>query len=197
MVKPGSVYSPHPGLAMVARSRENLLERTGMSLEHWVERLVQERPADRKAQLAWLKEQGITTNYAQWIVDEAAGDGPENYDPDALVEAQYAGKKEILRPVYESLLKEGFALGEDVKACPCVTFVPLYRKNVFAQIKPTTNTRIDLGLCLRGVEPTERLLSTGGEAKGDRITHRIPVSSEQEIDDEVRSWLRRAYAAAQ
>ncbi|HWA83075.1 MAG TPA: DUF5655 domain-containing protein [Fimbriimonadaceae bacterium] len=197
MVKPGSIYSPHPGLGMVGRSRQNLLERTGSSLEDWVERLRQEGPEDPKAQAAWLKEHGITTNYAQWIVDEAAGNGPESYDPDALAEAQYAGKKGTLHPIYDRLLAVAFELGPDVKACPCATFVPLYRKNVFAQIKATTNTRIDLGLCLRGVEPSGRLLSTGGEAKGDRITHRIPISTEEEIDGEVRSWLRRAYEAAQ
>ena len=73
------------------------------------------------------------------------------------------------------------------------TIVPLYRNHVFAQIKPTTNTRVDLGLCLRGVKPTKRLLDTGGEAKGDRITHRIPIESVDQIDDEVRKWLKRAY----
>lgn len=74
--------------------------------------------------------------------------------------------------------------------------VPLYRKHVFAQIKASTNTRVDLGLCLRGVAGEGRLIETGGEAKGDRITHRIPLSSVTEIDEEVRRWLRAAYDAA-
>ena len=39
-------------------------------------------------------------------------------------------------------------MAEDVKACPCKTMVPLYREHVFAQIKPTTNSRIDLGFAL-------------------------------------------------
>ena len=30
-------------------------------------------------------------------------------------------------------------------------------------------------------------------AKGDRITHRIPITSLEEIDDEVRRWLKTAY----
>ena len=66
-------------------------------------------------------------------------------------------------------------MGADVKACPCKTMVPLYREHVFAQIKPTTNTRIDLGFALahyKGKLP-KRIVDTGGLAKKDRITHRI------------------------
>lgn len=87
------------------------------------------------------------------------------------------------------------AQGKDVKVCPCQTMVPFYRKHVFAQVKPTTQTRIDLGFCLRGIKPTKRLLSTGGEKKGDRITHRIEIRSLKDIDAEVRKWLKAAYAA--
>jgi hypothetical protein len=194
MVKESSVYSLHPGLGTVGRSERNLLDRTGKDLAQWVEFLRLEGPASEKEQRDWLKaEHGITTNYAMWIVEETAGRGLSNYDPEALVEAQYSGKKEGLRPIYEELLRIGLTLGPDVKACPCATIVPLYRKNVFAQIKPTTNTRIDLGFCLRGVAATGRLLDTGGEARGDRITHRIPIASLTEIDAEVRHWFERAY----
>jgi hypothetical protein len=84
-------------------------------------------------------------------------------------------------------------LGKDVKACPCKTMVPLYRKHVFAQIKPTTLTRIDLGFALGARPATGRLIDTGGYAKKDRITHRIPISSPAEIDGEVKQWLHTAY----
>jgi len=36
-------------------------------------------------------------------------------------------------------------------------------------------------------------VSTGGFEKGDRITHRIPVSSIHEIDTELKKWLTLAY----
>ncbi|MBA3570653.1 MAG: hypothetical protein H0W34_01490 [Pyrinomonadaceae bacterium] len=38
-----------------------------------------------------------------------------------------------------------------------------------------------------------RLIDTGGFAKKDRITHRIPIESVQDIDDEVQHWLKAAY----
>src|SRR2546429_9155737 len=61
------------------------------------------------------------------------------------VEEQYAGQREKLRPIFEELLKLGRSLGDDVKVCPGKTIVPLYRQHVFAQIKPTTNSRVDFG----------------------------------------------------
>jgi len=110
------------------------------------------------------------------------------------VEAMFSGKKAELRPIYDALLQLAFALGKDVTVSPGKTIIPFYRNHVFAQVKPTTQTRVDLGLCLRGVKPGGRLVTTGGEAKGDRITHRIGIGSLAEIDQEVKRWLKRAYS---
>ena len=93
----------------------------------------------------------------------------------------------------DELLRLGLKQGKDVKACPCKTIVPFYRKHVFAQIKPATRTRIDFGFALQDTPASGRLLDTGGRAKGDRITHRIPVTKPEDIDDEVRHWLKTAY----
>jgi hypothetical protein len=91
------------------------------------------------------------------------------------------------------LLKLGLSLGRDVKACPCKTMVPLYRNHVFAQIKPSTNTRIDLGFALGDMKTPKRLIDTGGHEKKDRITRRIEIKAKNDIDDEVKRWLRKAY----
>src|SRR5438045_9679680 len=104
-----------------------------------------------------------------------------------------AGKKERLRPLYNALLKLSPSMGKDIKACPCQTIVPLYRNHVFAQIKPTTQTRIDFGLALGDTKTPKRLIDTGGFAKKDRITHRFEITSLKDIDDEVKRWLKVAY----
>lgn len=80
-----------------------------------------------------------------------------------------------------------------MKACPCKTIIPLYRHHVFAQIKPTTRNRIDLGLSLGNWTTPPRLISTGGYEKKDRITHHIPLTQINEIDEEVKHWLTVAY----
>ena len=114
-------------------------------------------PSTRKARREWLKTaHGFTTNYAWWIAELSVGKGQEHADPDAYlasaekyVENMFAGKRAALRPMYDRLLKLGLAAGKDAKACPCQTIVPLFRHHVFAQIKPATNSRIDMGFALR------------------------------------------------
>ncbi|MFO0846332.1 MAG: YdeI/OmpD-associated family protein [Gemmataceae bacterium] len=198
-MNPKSIYSLHPAYKMEAAYTANLLARTGKTMEEWVEVVKQEGPATEKERRDWLKAtHGFTTNYAWWVAEVAAGKGTgaDQYDPDAYVEAMFAGKP-TLRPLYDRLLKLGLSLGKDVKACPCETIVPLFREHVFAQLKPTTKTRLDLGLSLRGTPFTGRLLDTGGTAKKDRITHRIGVTSLADIDDEVKYYLRMAYELAE
>jgi hypothetical protein len=186
---------------MVQSSIQKLQMRTGMSIEEWIEFVKSEGPEGEKERREWLKAyHGISTNYAYWIAERAAGRGWEDGDPDAYldaaekyVEEMFSGGKAALRPIFDALLKLGFSLGNDVKACPCKTIVPLYRKHVFAEIKPSTRTRIDLGFALKETLAIGRLIDTGGIAKKDRITHRIPIAALADIDDEVQSWLKKAY----
>jgi hypothetical protein len=203
VAKKDGVYDVHPTVAMVQKWIAELKEKTGRSLEEWEALVKQKGPKDEKGQQEWLKTQHrMGTNSARWIAARAAGkdpgeDSPEKYlalSP-GYVEKQYAGKKQALRPIFEQLLKLGKSTGGDVKACPCLTMVPLYRNHVFAQIKPTTNTRVDFGLSLthhQGKLP-KRLVDTGGLAKKDRITHRFEITAASQIDEEVKKWLKTAY----
>jgi hypothetical protein len=196
-----SLYSVHPGILMTQKWIAGLPEKTGRSLDEWIELVQQAGPPTGKERRDWLKnEYQMGTNAAWWIAERAGGKGLEDSDPEAYlqaaagyVDAMYADAKAGLRPIYDQLLKLGLQLGKDVRACPCKTIVPLYRKHVFAEIKPTTRTRIDLGFALHDMKAKGRLIDTGGFAKKDRITHRIPITSLAEIDDEVKRWLKAAY----
>ena len=196
-----SVYSVHPGVTMVQDWIASLPHKTGKTLEDWIELVKESGPATEKERRQWLKEEhGLGTNTAWWIAERADGKGMEDGDPDAYLQAaeqyvaaMFAGPKAGLRPIHEEILKMGLQLGDDVKICPCKTIVPLYRRHVFAQIKPATRTRIDLGFALGNRKAGGRLVDTGGFAKKDRITHRIPITSRAEIDDEVRRYLKIAY----
>ena len=75
----------------------------------------------------------------------------------------------------------------------CETIVRLYRRRVFAQIRASTRSRVDLGLALGDLPAGGRLLSTGGFEKGDRITHRVAVTATGQIDEELTGWLKLAY----
>jgi Domain of unknown function (DUF5655)/Domain of unknown function (DUF4287) len=199
--KAKSPYSVHPGIVMVQSWVVSLPQKTGRSLDDWIRLVTTEGPSSEPDRRDWLKASyGLGTNTAWWIAERAAGRNLENEDPKAYLKAaegyvatMFAGKKAGLRPVYDAVLKLVMALGRDVKICPCKTMVPLYRRHVFAQIKPSTASRIDLGLALEDTPVPDRLIDTGGLAKKDRITHRIVLSSPAEIDPEVKHWLRFAY----
>ena len=197
-------YDVHPGVAMVQKWIAELKPKTGRALQEWIALAKKEGPPEEKARREWLKSKyELGTNSAWWISERVDGVGgeeasPENYLASAIryVEEQYGGKKSVLRPIFEELLNLGRSLGKDVRICPGKIIVPLYRNHVFAQIKPTTNSRIDLGLCFttyKGKLP-KRLIDTGGLAKKDRITHRIELNSAEQIDAEVRKWLQVAYS---
>ena len=196
-----SIYSVHPGVATTQKWIEDLKQKTGRSLDEWMKYLKKNGPKDEKARRAWLKEEhGLGTNTAWWLAERAEGKGEESGDPDAYlkaaegyVESMYSGAKAGLRPIYDALLNLGLSVGKEAKACPCQTIVPLYRNHVFAQIKPTTRTRIDMGFALGDMKPKGRLIDTGGFAKKDRITHRIEITSLDDIDDEVKHWMKVAY----
>jgi hypothetical protein len=194
-------YGVHPGVLMVQNWVATLKEKTGRTLDEWLRLVEEEGPAGEKERREWLKtEHGLGTNSAWWIAERSLGKGTWDDDPDAylrlapgMVDALYAGPKAGLRPLHDRLVELGAALGPDVRICPCKTIVPLYRRHVFAEIKPATRTRIDLGFALGDIQGGGRLLDTGGAARKDRITHRIPITCLEEIDDEVKRWLRSAY----
>jgi Domain of unknown function (DUF5655)/Domain of unknown function (DUF4287) len=198
-IKP--LYSVHPGVLMTQKWVSTLKDKTGRSLDEWLTVVKTSGPKTEKEQREWLKEEfKLGTNSAWWIAERAAGKVDDTGDPETYLRAaeqyvdhMYSGKKTDLRPLYDKLLALGMSMGRDVKACPCETMVPLYRRHVFAQIKPTTQTRIDMGFALGALKAEGRLIDTGGYAKKDRITHRIPISTPADIDGEVKQWLRVAY----
>jgi hypothetical protein len=199
--KSKSIYGVHPGVLMTQKWIAELKQKTGRTLDEWLRLIKKAGPPTEKERRDWLKTKyGLGTNSASWMAERSVGKGAELGDPDhylraaeKYVEEMFAGK-EHLRPIYQALLKLGLGIGTEAKACPCQTIVPLYRRHVFAQIKPTTRTRIDFGLALGDTKKNpKRLIDTGGFAKKDRITHRFEITSLKDIDDEVKRWLKVAY----
>jgi Domain of unknown function (DUF5655)/Domain of unknown function (DUF4287) len=198
-----NLYDVHPSVAMAQKWHAELKQKSGRTLEQWIALAKKDGPKDSAARRNWLKSKHQLNHFsAVWISERVDGKGGEEDTPEKYlaaapryVDEQYAAAKSQLRPIYDALLALGKSLGSDVKACPCKTMVPLYCQHVFAQIKPTTNSRIDLGLCFTTYKSKlpARLIDTGGLAKKDRITHRIPVQSLTDIDSELKQWLKAAY----
>lgn len=205
--QPTTAYDVHPMIEYGRAIAANLPKTTGRSLEEWLVLVGAEGPAGIAARRDWLKAHGVGGTTANLIAEAAEPNGMEILEPSAYlgaaagyVEAMYAGPKAHLRPIFEAVLAFARGLGSDVRVCPCQTIVPLYRENVFAELKPSTRARVDLGLCFKGVEGFEAappvIAMPDRIAKKDRIAYRIPLESVEAFDDEARGWLARAYRAA-
>ncbi|MCB9331394.1 MAG: DUF4287 domain-containing protein [Lewinellaceae bacterium] len=196
------MYSTHPSVVYAQAILRNLKAKTGRSLDEWLALLKKEGPATDRERRDWLKKNhalGQTT--ASMLAERSVGKGFENTDVAAYleaaagyVEAMYAGK-ESLRPAHDYLISKAIEHFPEVKISPCATIVPLYRNHVFAQIKPATKGRLELGLCLKGFsgQLSPRLVDTGGLQKGDRITHRFELAPGVLPDSEMLDWMKIAY----
>ena len=195
-------YDVHPGVAMIQKWVAELPAKTRRSLDEWAALVRAKAPAAPKERRAWLKsEYGLGTNASWWIAEYTDGTATWDADPDTYlanaakyVDAMYSGPKAELRPILDALIADGRKLGADVKVCPCQTMVPFYRDRVFAEVKPSTRTRVDLSLAL-GEYPEDGRLTVNHQRvkKGDRLTHIVALSSAAEVDQELVGWLRDAY----
>lgn len=190
-MKAPSKYGMHPSVAHMQAIVDNMEKKTGRPLDAWIELVKAAGVKTVKERMEWLKKEHQLGRDTAMVIAEHV-DGKEPYDPDALAADLFKGPKGALMPLYEKVLDLGLALGSDVIAAPCSTYVPLMRKRQFVVFKPTTRTRLDVGFALPGVAQEGRLV----EAKGlgsDRITHRIGLESIEEVDAEVVRWLKAAY----
>jgi len=194
-------YDLHPSVAYVQTILANFKLKTGRSVEEWVQLVRAQNPLEPKA---WLKDQGLGTNQAMLVIQRvearpgfAFDDTPAGYLAAApgYVETQYSGRKRALRPLFEALVTRVRSLGPEVKVCPCETLVPFYRNHVFAEAKAFA-TRLDLGLALGDpttvLDPSGHLEDTGGFKKKDRITHKLELTTEADLQAAL-PWLQRAF----
>ncbi len=195
-------FDVHPGVAMVQKWVAELPAKTGRTFEQWTALVKRLKHPTAKEKRDHLKaEYGLGSVAAGWLVEAASGTATWDADPDSYlraadgyVTAMYAGGKAHLFPIFERLIDVGRSLGDDVTVCPCKTMVPLYRSRVFAEVKPTTRTRVDLSLAL-GEEPAQGVLTVNAQRakKGDRLTHLIALHSSKDVTPEVKKWLKAAY----
>ncbi len=69
----------------------------------------------------------------------------------------------------------------------------LRRKKQFATIGPATNTRVELGLNMRGVPATDRLLEL---PPGGMCNYKVKLTNLEEVDEDVIAWVRQAFDSA-
>lgn len=173
----------------------NLPAKTGKTLEQWLALTAKSKLGKHGELVKWLKqEHGVTHGYANLIAHKSLSSDAGSADAGDLVAAQYDGAKAALRPIYDALLAVVQAFGKDVEVAPKKAYVSLRRQKQFAIVQPSTATRLDLGLNLKGVAPTARLEPSG--SFNAMVSHRVRLGNVKDIDAEVKRWLRAAYDAS-
>lgn len=181
---------------MAASMIANMKDKTGRDLNAWLKLAKKSGEEKHGAIVKWLKsEHGLTHGYANLVSHKyreglAGGAAAE----DDLVAAQYSGKKEGLRPIYDKLAKAVAKFGKDVELAPKKGYVSLRRTKQFGLVQPSTQTRVDVGLNLKGEPAGERLEASG--SFNSMVSHRVRITDSKQVDAELIGWLRAAYERA-
>lgn len=171
----------------------NLEEKWGKPLADWINLVTASKLTKHGEIMKLLKgEHGLTHGYANLVAHKAraALEGGAATGDD-LVAAQYSGPKSALRPIYDKLAEAIAGFGQDVEFAPKKAYVSLRRKKQFGLIQPSTRTRVDVGINLKGEPPTERLEASG--SFNAMVSHRVRIGDAREVDAELVGWLRDAY----
>ena len=184
--------SPEEQLASMI---SNLPANTGKSLPEWLKIARAAKLSKHGEIVKYLKsEHGLTHGYANLVAAkslESAAGVPPGGD---LVAAQYAGAKSALRPVYDAVIAAVSKFGKDVEVSPKKTYVSLRRNKQFAILQPSTATRFDVGLNLKGVPADGRLEAAG--SFNSMVSHRVRLENKSDVDRELVDWLKQAYDAS-
>jgi len=173
----------------------NIEKSTGKKLDEWIA-IVNKSGFEKHGELvSFLKEKHeFTHGNANMVVHYAKqSHAAAAEDSDDLIAEQYKGKDE-LRSWYDNIMKEVSKFGNDVDVSPKKAYVSLRRKKQFAIIQPSTKTRMDVGLNIKGAPPSGNIEAAG--SWNSMCTHRIKIEDGKTITKELIEWIKKAYDQA-
>jgi hypothetical protein len=178
----------------VASFERNIATQTGRTVEAWAA-LVSQQGFEKHGQMVgWLKDRHTLSHAHANHIAKRALQGASPPPTDDPVAPLFAGAKGGLRPIYDQLIQMAKQFGGDVEIAPKKANVSLRRAKQFALIQPSTSTRLDVGLILKGRPPMGRLEASG--SFNAMFTHRVRLTNPADIDGELEGWMREAYDEA-
>ena len=177
---------------------DNILEKTGKTPDDF-RAIAEEKgllaPGTKVASIIdWLTTDfGLGQGHAMAIVGALGMQKGAGLSAEDKIAAQFSGKRSRWRTTFDELLQQVEAFGE-VAVAPTNTYLSLLKgKKKFAIVSITADW-FDVGLKLAGEEPTDRFGAAG--SWNAMMTHRARLATDEELDDELLDWLRRAYESA-
>lgn len=174
----------------------NLPEKTGRSMDEWLDVLRASGIEGLRPRQAWLKEEhGLGHYQAEMIARRLTEGVPRGAtSDDDLVDAQYAGKRAHLRPIHEAITAHITSQHPDAELGVRKTYVNFSVGNVYGHSVPATNSRLDLKLLFREGLPSsadERLQPI--DKAGEPMSHKVALTSLEDLDDTVLGWISAAH----
>jgi predicted transport protein len=173
----------------------NIEKATGKSVTEWAAVLKSSGFSKHGDLVNFLKEvHGLTHGNANMLVHVAnqSHAGAAENETDWIAE-QYKGKEDM-KTWYDAIMEMIGVIGSDVEIAPKKAYVSLRRKKQFAIIQPSTKTRMDIGLNIKGKDPAGMAEKAG--SWNAMCTHRIKLESAAGINDELKGWISAAYEQA-
>ena len=181
---------------MAASMIANFKEKTGKTLPQWLKITATCGLSKHGLIVKFLKsEHGMTHGFANLVAHKTLDSSVFTKGSDAdFVADQYSGAKANLRPIYDALIKAVEKFGKDVEVSPKKAYVSLRRSKQFAIVQPSTKTRVDVGINLKGQKSTVRLESSG--SFNSMVSHRVRVEAVGQVNKQLLGWLKAAYDAS-
>ena len=170
---------------------KNIETRTGKKLSELTNIVTKSGLSKHGEIVAMLKKDlGMGHGDANTLTKHALGSLQAHSGNSARAEdAIYTGAKAELRPIHDAIMAKINKLG-DFETSPKKTYLSLRRKKQFAMVGPATNTRIEVGLNMKGIAATDRLIA---EKPGGMCQYKVKITDKKEVDAELMGWIKEAF----
>ena len=181
----------------LATQLANIEKRTGKTLGELAAIIKGSGLAKHGELVAMLKSQhgmghGDANTLVHTVLKSDGGSAAQGLSGGEVLDGLYAGPKAALRPIHDKLVAALQRLGPFEEA-PKKTYVSYRRKKQFAMIGPATNTRVEVGLNMKGFPAGDRLQEMPA---GQMCNYKVKLTDPAEVDAELVGWIKSAYDAA-
>jgi predicted transport protein len=174
----------------------NMPKKTGKSLEEWRSVLKESGLLKHGEFMKILKgDYGVTHGFANTISQlylnpERLEKRPQGDNADQ----ELLKGKEAIAEIFQKAKSQFEAIKGDVEFSYKKTYISLRTpKKQFALLQPSTKTRVDVGLNLKGVAP-EGIVEAAGSWNA-MVSHRVKLTDANQVDKNLSEWLQKSYDA--
>lgn len=142
--------------------------------------------------VAWLKKDfDLGHGHAMAVYSVFKGENEKKEPAEKSIANHFTRGKSVWQPVFDSLLKKLNEFGNDITVAPTASYLSILRGDRKMAIVQITTSRMDIGIKLKGAAPTKRF--EAADSWNAMMTHRVRITSKNQINKELINWLRSAY----